>query len=479
MPFPSTTKNNLTPQKSGEIFRNELGQFSFSCTFCHVVSENCHEIMGHINLHFDEKNSMSKSPEVIYIDDADSETKTETSNAFQKVSSVSKTNSEMLDAKCHRPQETKIVRIFKLLKTQSQTKTNNERVSSVSKTKSEIPISDCKVEATVDELESPEESKIVRIFRLPKTRCRTKTNDKRISVSKTTYETPHAEEHESNDCEATVDTTESSQKTKIVRIIKLKPVKIRPHLKTCTGENKPLSNVDQKRSLTTRNDLVKKNPPSETIKNCLQIEPALPELPKYVHKAIRSGCYQCEMEPKMYSPDSARRHKCLFCELWFPNHGEFQIHVAIIHKKNANIVKSCDFYCYVCEKKFAFRNHLVPHLKRHISKSEHLCATCGLRFLTNSKLTQHMKIHEDRTYECDQCGKIFKRFERLRKHFWIHSTDLSFVCKFCSKAFKVKRYLDRHMAIHNDAKIPCRYCDASFNFASVRRAHEQSKHNVL
>lgn len=82
--FITPLKDHLEPQKSGEILRNQLGKFSFTCAHCDSVRENCKEIMDHINSHFDPlaHHEVSKSPltipEVICIDDLELETPMET-----------------------------------------------------------------------------------------------------------------------------------------------------------------------------------------------------------------------------------------------------------------------------------------------------------------------------------------------------------------------------------------------------------------
>lgn len=319
------------------------------------------------------------------------------------------------------------------------------------------------------------------------------------NVLKTNFEMPNTKGSVSNDACETKLTADKSQ-TKIVRIIKLKPVKLGPRYRALV-ENKKISvKVDRKNGLTKSEEFPKIKTTSDTITSKCSPERTetvadesdlkcnnLPSKKmkheeckkQYRRERQMSRCYQCEMEPKIYEPSDPRRHICQFCQMWLPNHIEFQIHVRNVHNKNAMHIWCYDFYCYVCEKKFPFRNYLVHHLKVHNENADHLCETCGLRFKTKARLNEHLKSHEERTYECDQCGKVFKRFARLTKHFWCHNTDLSFVCKICSKAFKMKRYLMRHMAVHNDSKINCRYCDASFNFSSVRRIHEKSRHNVV
>lgn len=200
----------------------------------------------------------------------------------------------------------------------------------------------------------------------------------------------------------------------------------------------------------------------------------------------KGKCYHCEMEPPVMNSSDARRHKCLFCKEWFPNHDEFKIHFRIAHNKNADYFfhkrSNCNiFTCYICEREFPLRYYLAAHMRTHFDHFlRHQCPSCGKRVRTFGQLTQHLKRHEGKIWKCDQCDKEFPYYARLRLHLPSHRTELSHVCEVCSKAFKLKKYLTRHMAVHTQSKkYPCKFCDATFNFTSGRRAHEKSQHKAI
>lgn len=202
-------------------------------------------------------------------------------------------------------------------------------------------------------------------------------------------------------------------------------------------------------------------------------------------KGTASRCYQCEMEPPVANKSDPRRHKCLLCQEWFSNHIEFNAHFKDVHNKDTDeffsVLTNCyEFTCYVCEKNFQLRDYLSNHMKIHHDKFlEHQCPDCGKRQRTFGALTQHMKTHEGKTFDCNKCEKTFPYYAKLCKHLWCHKTELDYVCSLCSKGFKMKKYLNRHMAVHAEAKICCRFCDASFKFSTGRRIHEKNVHKVL
>lgn len=197
-------------------------------------------------------------------------------------------------------------------------------------------------------------------------------------------------------------------------------------------------------------------------------------------------CYHCAMEPPIKDPSEPRRHKCLFCKEWFPNHIEFKIHFKDAHDKDADYFfhkrSNCNiFTCYICEQEFPLRYYLAAHMKIHHDKFlRHQCPTCGRRLRTFGQLTQHLKTHEGKIFECDQCDKQFPYYAKLRIHRESHRTELNFKCDECPKAFKRREYLKRHKSVHkNDKRYACKFCDARFNFTSGRRAHEKSQHKSL
>lgn len=74
-----------------------------------------------------------------------------------------------------------------------------------------------------------------------------------------------------------------------------------------------------------------------------------------------------------------------------------------------------------------------------------------------------MKLHVDKTYACEECTKVFKRFDLFLEHQKKHSGDRQFLCNLCDKSFFNRIGLDRHVIRHSaqpvkKPKFQCNIC---------------------
>ncbi|KAK6173800.1 hypothetical protein SNE40_017195 [Patella caerulea] len=84
--------------------------------------------------------------------------------------------------------------------------------------------------------------------------------------------------------------------------------------------------------------------------------------------------------------------------------------------------KPCErFICNICEKIFT-RGSLRKHKLTHLDHKPVACPQCDYRCVSQSYLTTHLQRHNrEKNYQCEKCGKFFKRTANLRRHKLTHS----------------------------------------------------------
>uniref|UniRef100_A0A3P8TQR5 Insulinoma-associated 1b n=1 Tax=Amphiprion percula TaxID=161767 RepID=A0A3P8TQR5_AMPPE len=165
-----------------------------------------------------------------------------------------------------------------------------------------------------------------------------------------------------------------------------------------------------------------------------------------------------------------------------------------------------EFVCQLCKEAYADPFSLAQHKCSRIVRVEYRCPECDKMFSCPANLASHRRWHKPRTtgapamppaqakdmsdrdtpspglsesgsedgsYDCQFCGKRFKRQAYLRKHIMGHQEasnqsplNLSpvdcLLCPVCGESFTSRAGQERHLRLMHSSQIyPCKYCPAT------------------
>ncbi|XP_038116505.1 zinc finger protein 16 isoform X2 [Culex quinquefasciatus] len=129
-----------------------------------------------------------------------------------------------------------------------------------------------------------------------------------------------------------------------------------------------------------------------------------------------------------------------------------------------SIKKELTYECELCGKRFRKSADFFQHKLTH--GEELKCADCDERFFRTWDLEKHrVEKHSDsEIYKCDICSKTFIEHWRLLRHQRTHSTEKKFKCDMCDKSFTESGNLAKHKKqVHTkDRPFACEICSKSY-----------------
>ena len=201
-----------------------------------------------------------------------------------------------------------------------------------------------------------------------------------------------------------------------------------------------------------------------------------------------------------------RRHKrvqCPQCEKHFVKQADCDNHVRDVHKFVCSI-SGCSvfkyneielhehlrydhrskmvFRCNKCVKVFSARSSLhQPHEVDHgrvklagVQGEKYPCPRCTREFLSESMLVNHSRDHKENVYGCNECSWHFNTVAGLIKHCQDTHDDRHFACTTCGEVFASNPDLCRHTQSHH-VKL-CHLCRRIFVSEDKLIAHMSEIH---
>ena len=96
-----------------------------------------------------------------------------------------------------------------------------------------------------------------------------------------------------------------------------------------------------------------------------------------------------------------------------------------------------------------------------------------MEFSTNYNLRRHLNAHKEtrKIFPCDECGREFNRKDILLRHKKVH-TQNTVKCTTCDKTFHTENLLQKHMKTHDRS---CPDCGRQFKRADRLKHHVDTK----
>ncbi|CAB3261149.1 unnamed protein product [Arctia plantaginis] len=180
---------------------------------------------------------------------------------------------------------------------------------------------------------------------------------------------------------------------------------------------------------------------------------------------------------------------CTLCDEKINNLTTLKEHLVKIHEKTIyNDIKDHilqfklrkgDVYdCALCTSTYETFKMLKQHMNLHYSN--YTCNKCETSFATKRSLNAHRTTHQEGSFKCDHCDKIFpsrakKHYHEKIKHFGARNISN---CPYCNEPFRSYYQRNQHLVkVHNsEAQYKCNVCNKAYILKSLLMYHIKKSH---
>nr|XP_031842979.1 zinc finger protein 567-like isoform X1 [Nomia melanderi]XP_031842980.1 zinc finger protein 567-like isoform X1 [Nomia melanderi]XP_031842981.1 zinc finger protein 567-like isoform X1 [Nomia melanderi]XP_031842982.1 zinc finger protein 567-like isoform X1 [Nomia melanderi] len=136
-------------------------------------------------------------------------------------------------------------------------------------------------------------------------------------------------------------------------------------------------------------------------------------------------------------------------------------------------LKSLNYSCSICGKKWRTPAELKIHIKTHSSLKPYMCEKCGQAYKHKHALEIHVGMHNGiNPFQCNFCSKSFSQKIALMRHLPMHTGETRYQCELCGKRFIHHTSYNMHKLSHSGKKsYKCHICDLSLLSTSHLKRH--------
>ncbi|XP_068625971.1 oocyte zinc finger protein XlCOF6-like [Battus philenor] len=154
-------------------------------------------------------------------------------------------------------------------------------------------------------------------------------------------------------------------------------------------------------------------------------------------------------------------------------HNDIKDHIQQFKLKKGDV-----YNCAMCTSTYETFKMLKQHMNKHYSN--YTCVKCHASFVTKRSLNAHETTHQEGSFKCDQCDKVFssrakKQYHEKTKH--LGERNIS-NCPYCDQPFRSYYQRNQHLVkVHNsEAQYKCNVCSKAYILKSLLMYHIKKSH---